>query len=59
MEPEFSFDQNEERVLYCALSPSGEDLVTGSNSMLKFWKVFESINQQTIEEFNDFEVFLR
>ena len=40
-EVESSLQSNSGRILYAALSPDGSCLVTGQDSLLKFWKVFE------------------
>lgn len=42
MEIENSFISNSARILYAALSPDGQNLVTGTDYLLKFWKVFDN-----------------
>ena len=41
------------RVLYCSLSPNGEDIVTGAggdDNTLRFWKVFNALNKSKKKE---------
>lgn len=40
------------RTLYASLSPNGENLVTGANEELRFWKIFPRINNNINKKSN-------